>query len=41
MKSATVPRITLRCPTEAADALGVCDETFDRYSRPLGLSWDR
>jgi hypothetical protein len=34
MKSATVPRITLRCPSEAAKALGVSDETFDRHVRP-------
>jgi len=34
MKDTTVPRITLRCPSEAAKALGVSDETFDRHVRP-------
>jgi hypothetical protein len=30
----TVPRITLRCPSEAALALGVSDEFFDEHVRP-------
>jgi hypothetical protein len=32
--SGTVPRITLRCPAEAATALGISDETFNTYVRP-------
>lgn len=34
MNLAPVPRITLRVPTEAAAALGVSDEFFDRHVRP-------
>jgi hypothetical protein len=32
--SGTVPRIALRCPSEAAAALGVSDEFFDEHVRP-------
>jgi hypothetical protein len=32
--SGTVPRLMLRVPSEAAQALGVSDETFDRHIRP-------
>lgn len=32
--SGTVPRLMLRVPTQAAEALGVSDETFDRWVRP-------
>jgi hypothetical protein len=28
-----IPRITLRCPSEAAAALGVSDEFFDEHIR--------
>jgi hypothetical protein len=34
MQSTTVPRITLRCPSEAAASLGVSDEFFDEHVRP-------
>jgi hypothetical protein len=30
----SIPRITLRCPSEAAEALGVSDEFFDAHVRP-------
>jgi hypothetical protein len=32
--SGTVPRLMLRVPTEAAQACGISDETFDRWVRP-------
>lgn len=28
-----IPRVTLRCPSEAASALGVSDEFFDEHVR--------
>jgi hypothetical protein len=28
-----IPRITLRCPSEAAESLGVSDEFFDAHVR--------
>jgi hypothetical protein len=31
--TASVPRVTLRCPSEAAAALGVSDEFFDEHVR--------
>jgi hypothetical protein len=30
----TPPRVTLRCPTEAAEALGVSPDSFDDHIRP-------
>jgi hypothetical protein len=31
---APIPRVTLRVPSEAAQALGVSDEFFDEHVRP-------
>ena len=34
MSAVAIPRVTLRCPSEAAEALGVSPDYFDEHIRP-------